>query len=60
MIAKRNKQGTLVGTFDEARFDINKPVQGTTMEGLVQMGQSNGLNAAVWHRVYALATDLTP
>ena len=58
MTPKRNKQGTVIGEFDETRFDINQPVEGTTVQGLVQMGRSNGLNVAVWFPVYAMSGEL--
>ncbi len=61
MINQYTKQGVLKPIqVDETRFDINQPVKGTSVQGLTQLGQSKGLNAAEWYRTYVMASDLTP
>lgn len=58
MINLYNKAGVLQGQINAAAFDLNKPVQGTSVQGLVQLGQSNGLNPATWSPYYVMAADL--
>ncbi|MCA0927152.1 hypothetical protein [Ruegeria profundi] len=61
MIDQYTKHGVLKPIqVDETRFDINKPVQGTSVQGLTQLGQSNGLNAAKWWPFYVMAADSAP
>ncbi len=58
MTPLRNKFGVLQGNqIDETAYDLQRPVPGTPV---VQLGDSNGLNAAVWHPFYIDPNEVTP
>lgn len=58
LVNRYNAAGVLQGVpIETTDFDIQQ--SGSTPE-FVQLGQSRGLNAAVWFSVYAKEEDLTP